>query len=108
MLAGVPSSNTLRYHLDKLDDIELLAAQLNQALQSKLPGRLKKHKHTIAIDLNLILYYGKASALEGPYLYRSQAKAGTTSFFAYDTVYMIHRHKRMTLFGQFEDFWQVL
>lgn len=97
LLEGAPSSNTLRYHLDKLDDIKSLEAQLNQALQSKLPGRLKKHKHPIAIDLNLIPYYGKGSAVEGPYLYRSQAKAGTTSFFAYATVYVIHRHKRVTL-----------
>lgn len=34
---------------------------------------------------------------EAPYVYRSQAKAGTTRFFAYATVYVICRNKRVTL-----------
>ncbi|WP_348250399.1 hypothetical protein [Leptolyngbya sp. NM2-A1] len=37
-----------------------------------------------------------ASEAEAPYIYRSQAKAGTTSFFAYATVYVICRNKRVT------------
>ncbi len=30
----------------------------------------------IAIDFNLIPYYGEPSALESPFIYRSQAKSG--------------------------------
>ncbi|KAM3091239.1 hypothetical protein ACKFKF_33560 [Phormidesmis sp. 146-12] len=30
-----------------------------------------------------------------PYIYRSHAKSGTTSFFAYATVYVIARNKRV-------------
>ncbi len=42
-------------------------------------------------------YYGRPSEAEAPYIYRFEAKAGTTSFFAYATVYVIHAHQRVTL-----------
>jgi len=96
-LKGVPTGNGIRYHLDKLDNMEILEQQLNQALQSRLPSAIAKAKHRIAIDLNLIPYYGTANAAVAPYLYRSQAKAGTTSFFAYATIYVICHNKRVTL-----------
>jgi putative transposase len=70
---------------------------LNEALQSRIPPKVRQGKHRIAIDLHLIPYYGNASEAEAPYIYRSQAKAGTTSFFAYATVYVICRNKRVTL-----------
>ncbi len=96
-LEGVPSGNGIRYHLDKLDDITTLESQLNAALQSRIPPKIRQGKHRIAIDLHLIPYYGSANAATEPYIYRSQAKAGTTSFFAYATVYVICRNKRVTL-----------
>jgi putative transposase len=96
-LEGVPSGNGIRYHLDKLDNITTLEVQLNATLQSRIPPKIRKGKHRIAIDLHLIPYYGSANAVTEPYLYRSQAKAGTTSFFAYATVYVICRNKRVTL-----------
>ncbi|WP_416668968.1 ISH3 family transposase [Egbenema bharatensis] len=96
-LEGVPSGNSIRYHLDKLDDITTLESQLNAALQSRIPPKIRKGKHRIAIDLHLIPYYGSVNVATEPYIYRSQAKAGTTSFFAYATVYVICRNKRVTL-----------
>jgi len=96
-LEGVPSGNGIRYHLDKLDDMAKVERYLNEALQSRIPPKIRQAKHCIVIDLHLIPYYGKASEAEAPYLYRSQAKAGTTSFFADATVYVICRHKRVTL-----------
>lgn len=96
-LEGIPSGNGIRYHLDKLDNITTLESQLNAALQSRIPPKIRKGKHRIAIDLHLIPYYGSATANTAPYIYRSQAKAGTTSFFAYATVYVICRNKRVTL-----------
>jgi Transposase DDE domain len=96
-LEGVPSGNGIRYHLDKWEDMGTVEQQLNAALQSRLPPKIRKGRHRIAIDLHLIPYYGKPSAIEAPYIYRSQAKAGTTSFFAYATVYVICRNKRVTL-----------
>lgn len=96
-LQGVPSGNGIRYHLDKLDDMVTLEGQLNAALQSRIPAKVRKGKHRIAIDLHLIPYYGSPTEAEAPYIYRSQAKAGTTSFFAYATLYVICRNKRVTL-----------
>jgi hypothetical protein len=96
-LSGVPTGNGIRYHLDKLDDMDSLETQLNAALQHQLPPKVVNHRHRLAIDLHLLPYYGHPSAQEVPYIYRSQAKAGTTSFFAYASVYLIRRHHRVTL-----------
>ena len=96
-LTGVPTGNTIRYHLDKLDDMPALERQLNQTLQSQIPPRVAKSKQRLAIDLHLIPYYGTPTAAELPYICRSQAKSGTTSFFAYATIYVIARNKRVTL-----------
>jgi Transposase DDE domain len=96
-LNGTPSSNGIRYHLEKLDDMRSLEQQLNTALQSRLPPKLLNRSHRMAIDLHLIPYYGKPTDIEANYVYRSQAKAGTTRFFAYATVYAICRNKRVTL-----------
>ena len=89
MLEGVPSGNGIRYHLNKLEDMSQLEAQLNQALQAQLPGKIINRRQRLAIDLHLIPYYGQASAVEGRYLYRSAAKLGTTRCFADATVYVI-------------------
>jgi Transposase DDE domain len=96
-LSGVPTGNDIRYHLDKLDDMNSLETQLNAALQHRLPPKVLNHRHRLAIDLHLLPYYGHPSVQEAPYIYRSQAKAGTTSFFAYASVYLIRRHHRVTL-----------
>lgn len=96
-LQGVPSGNGIRYHLDKFEDMAILEQQLNAALQSRLPAKIRQGKLAMAIDLHLIPYYGNPSDIEAPYIYRCQAKAGMTSFFAYATVYAICRHKRVTL-----------
>jgi hypothetical protein len=70
---------------------------VNEGLQGRIPERIVNHRHRLAIDLHLIPYYGAAEDTVRPYLYRSQAKAGTTTFFAYATVYVIRRHQRVTL-----------
>ena len=46
--------NNIRYHLGKISEFKQLENQLNLALKSKIPKRLKKNNLTIAIDLNLI------------------------------------------------------
>jgi putative transposase len=45
----------------------------------------------------LIPYYGQPSESETPFIYRSQAKLGTCSFYAYATLYVIKKGKRVTL-----------
>jgi len=71
--------------------------QVNAALHSHLPPSIANHRHCLALDLHLLPYYGKPSTAEAPYIYRSEAKAGTTSFFAYATLYVIRAHQRLTL-----------
>lgn len=96
-LAGAPTGNAVRYHLDKLEDVAGLEAQLNTALAARLPGRMAGSSQRIAIDLNLLPYYGTPSEAETPYIIRSQAKDGTCSFYTYATAYVIARGKRITL-----------
>ncbi|MEH2257114.1 MAG: hypothetical protein V7K60_13085 [Nostoc sp.] len=62
-------------------------------LQSRLPDGIRKGKQKNAIDFNLIPYYGEPSPSETPYIYRSQVKSGTCSFYAYATVYVIKKNK---------------
>ncbi len=47
----------------KLTILRNLDTQINQVLKSRIPLRLKKGCLKIAIDLNLICYYGKATSL---------------------------------------------
>jgi putative transposase len=96
-LQGAPSGNGVRYHLDKLADMAVLERQVNAALHSRIPPKIARKRQRMAIDLHLIPYYGTPTAAEAPYVYRSQAKAGTTRFFAYASLYVICRNKRVTL-----------
>lgn len=96
-LKNCPSSNNIRYHLNKIKDFQQLETEINLALKSRIPQGLNKKKQTLAIDLNLIPYYGKPTEKEYPYIYRSQAKNGTCSFYAYATLYVIKKGKRVNL-----------
>lgn len=96
-LKQVTTSNNIRYHLGKINNFVDVEQQLNLALKSQISQGLKKKKQSIAIDLNLIPYYGKPSEEEAPFIYRSQAKLGTCSFYAYATLYVIKKGKRVTL-----------
>lgn len=96
-LQDAPTGNTVRYHLDKLNNVEELECHLNAALATRTPGRLQGTSQRIAIDLNLLPYYGEPTEEEAPYIIRSQAKSGTCSFYAYATAYVIARGKRITL-----------
>ena len=85
------------YLVNNFPSFQELEVQINQALISKLPRRIKKKKHKLAIDINLIPYYGNPSESEKDYIYRSQAQSGTCSFYAYATIYIIAKNKRLTL-----------
>jgi putative transposase len=97
MLKNARCGRDIRHHLDKINDFDTLESQVNLALQSQVLPRIKKRKLKLAIDLNLIPYYGEPSDSEKPYIYRSQAKQGTCSFYAYATLYLIKKGKRLTL-----------
>ncbi|WP_375478132.1 hypothetical protein [uncultured Nostoc sp.] len=96
LLKNVPTANDIRYHLNKINNLEKLEAQINQALKRRIPLRLNKGCLKIAFNLNLICYYDKPTLEELPYIYRSQAKSGTHSFYAYATSY-ITKNKRVTI-----------
>ena len=55
-LEGVPSGNGVRYHLDKLSDMATVEHQLNAALQSRIPPKIAKKRHRLAIDLHLLTW----------------------------------------------------
>lgn len=92
-----PCGKTIRYHFNKINNFSELESQLNTALLSQVLPRIRKGKLKLAIDLNLIPYYGQPSEEEKPYIYRSQAKQGTCSFYVYATLYVIKKGKRLTL-----------
>lgn len=104
-LAGVPSGNTVRAHLNQaLDEsgegIRVLEAKLTQALQAQVPKglfrRLDRRAYEIGIDLTEIPYHGLPSQDEDE-IRRSKAKCGTTHFHAYATLSVVHHRKRYEL-----------
>jgi putative transposase len=97
VLKNVPTSNDVRYHLEKYENLASLESDLNQALQSRLPDGIRSSRQKVAIDFNLIPYYGEPTPKEAPFIYRSQAKNGTCSFYAYASLYVIKKNKRVTL-----------
>ncbi len=96
-LEDAPDGGTIRYHLAKRQEMAAMEEEVNEALQSRLPGNLMKHAQRMAIDLNLQPYYGTPSPEELPYIYRSKAHDGTCSFYAYASCYVIRKGKRVTL-----------
>ncbi len=96
-LEDAPDGGTIRHHLNKCHDMATMEEEVNATLQARLPGGLLKRAQRVAIDLNLQPYYGEPSTTELPYIYRSKAHAGTCSFYAYATCYLICRGKRVTL-----------
>jgi putative transposase len=70
MLKNARCGRNIRHHLDKINDFDTLESQVNLALQSQVLPRIKKRKLKLAIDLNLIPYYGEPSDSEKPYIYR--------------------------------------
>ena len=63
LLKNIPTANDIRYHLKKINNFEELEKRINQALKSRIPLGLKKGCLKIAIDLNLICYYGHPTVL---------------------------------------------
>ena len=89
--------NNIRFHLKKISDFLKLEKEINTALKNQIPCGLKNNCLTVAVDFNLIGYYGEPNQEEKPYICRSQAKNGTCSFYGYATIYTIKKNKRVTL-----------
>lgn len=96
-LKNAPSCETIRKALlASLPEYAKLQKALNRALAGDLPKPLRKRKQRIAIDLHLVPYYGQAW-LDPKEIYRSQAKAGTNSFHAYASAYVVFHGQRFTV-----------
>jgi hypothetical protein len=98
-LAKAPCEETFTAALyPQLSDVEAIKRRVNAAFAGPLPRVLRRRKRalTIAADLTLIAYYGKHDP-DDTQIYRSQAKRGTNSFFAYATVYLVLHGERFTL-----------
>jgi DDE family transposase len=79
--------------------LEELKRKVNAAFRAHLPRALRRRRKRplrVIIDLTLIPYYGEHS-LDNLEIYRSQKKAGTRSFFAYATAYVLFHGQRFTL-----------
>jgi hypothetical protein len=79
--------------------LEHLKRKVNAAFRAHLPRALRRPRKRplrVGIDLTLLPYYGK-HPLDSREIYRSQAKAGTHSFFAYATAYVVLHGQRFTL-----------
>ena len=96
-LLYAPSGETIRKALlSSLPDYAKLQKAVNRALTGDLPKSLRKRKQRLAIDLHLVPYYGEAWQ-DPKEIYRSQAKAGTNSFHAYASVYVVFHGQRFTV-----------
>jgi Transposase DDE domain len=99
-LAGAPCEQTYAEALyANLFCLEQLKRKVNAAFRAHLPRALRRRRKRplrVAVDLTLLPYYGK-HPLDSREIYRSQAKAGTRSFFAYATAYVMLHGQRFTL-----------
>jgi hypothetical protein len=99
-LAGAPCEETYAKALyANLFCLEHLKRKVNAAFRAHLPRALRRRRKRplrICIDLTLIPYYGQ-HPLDSLEIYRSQKKAGTRSFFAYATAYVLLHGQRFTV-----------
>jgi putative transposase len=99
-LAKAPCEETFTAALyPQLLDVGEIKRRVNAAFGDQMPRALRRRRKrplTIAVDLTLIAYYGKHE-LDDPEIYRSQARRGTNSFFAYATAYLVLHGERFTL-----------
>jgi len=96
-LEGVPCETSLRHHLNKLDfdslqdkNVEILTSDAISILNPEKP-------YKFAIDFTLDPYYGKETPKNKDYIVRSKQKKSTNDFYGYATLYIINKHKQLTL-----------
>jgi putative transposase len=92
-----PSDETARKALlATLPEYGKLQRGVNRALTADVPKALRRRRQHIAIDLHLVPYYGlpQQNVRE---IYRSKAKAGTNSFHAYASAYVVFHGQRFTV-----------
>jgi Transposase DDE domain len=79
--------------------LEPIVRKVNAAFRAHLPRALRRRRQRplrVIVDLTLIPYYGR-HPLDSIEIYRGEKKAGTRSFFAYATAYVLLHGQRFTL-----------
>lgn len=89
-----PHGNTIFHHLRTKFDLDTVELTGNVLLQKNVLDTLPDQVEVV-VDLHLRPYYGDEDETDG--LYYSEAKAGTTAFHAYATLYACVNNKRYTL-----------
>jgi hypothetical protein len=82
-----------------LKALEPIVRKVNAAFRAHLPRALRRPRKRplrVIVDLTLIPYYGQ-HPLDSLEIYRGEKKAGTRSFFAYATAYVLLHGQRFTL-----------
>jgi len=79
-----PHQNTILYHLREKFDLTSVEQVRNALLQKDVLEVLPEQVEVVA-DLHLRPYYSSEDETDG--LYHSEAKRGTTAFYAYATLY---------------------
>ena len=99
-LAAAPCDDTYAKALYvDLKVLEPIVRKVNAAFRAHLPRALRRRRKRplrIVVDLTLLPYYGQ-HPLDSLEIYRGQRKAGTRSFFAYATAYVLLHGQRFTL-----------
>ena len=79
--------------------LDPIVRKVNAAFRAHLPRALRRRRKRplrVIVDLTLLPYYGQ-HPLDSREIYRSQRTAGTRSFFAYATAYVLLHGQRFTL-----------
>jgi putative transposase len=104
-LAGVPAARTVRDHLamafpNTAEGIANLERQLNAALHAQLPAAVQRRLQTKlwegAGDWVALPYHG-TDASENVLVRGGQAKSGTSQFYTYATLAVLHKGLRVTV-----------
>lgn len=94
-----PQPDTVRGYLNDqlcVEDLPARLQQVNAALASQLPARVRTRPADVAIDLHDRPYYGKLDQADGLWV-RGKARVGTTRFHRVATAYVLEAHGRVTL-----------
>ena len=99
LLEDAPSANTVRNALRSIlsdEGLPLLEAKVNQLLLARLPKNILKKAAKCAADFTDIPYHGKHED-DDDCVRRNKAKSGTTHFYSFGTLVILHKNKRYTV-----------
>lgn len=96
-LTSSPCETSLRYHLSKLNFVELELIN-SQILSNSVNEILRAgHSYQFAIDFTHDPYYGEISEENKDFIIRNRLKKSTNEFYSYVTLYVITRDRQLTL-----------